>query len=66
MPPSEEADDTESEVELGPEEEDGDGETLGDELVAIEGEEELDDDDQEDDEGLGKSFVHHIIRPGPV
>ncbi|KAF1947412.1 galactose-binding like protein [Clathrospora elynae] len=47
MPPPEEADDTDSEIDFTREEEgeDDDGETLGDELVGLEGEEELEDED---------------------
>jgi anaphase-promoting complex subunit 10 len=47
MPSPPEADDTDSEVELGPDDDSEDGETLGDELVAQEGEEL-----EEEDEGL--------------
>jgi anaphase-promoting complex subunit 10 len=47
MPSPPEADDTDSEVELGPDNSDDDGETLGDELVAVEGEGELEEDDEE-------------------
>jgi hypothetical protein len=57
MSPAEGAVDTDSEAELGPEEEDG-GEALGDELVALEGEEDLDDeDDDEEEDALGKLLL---------
>lgn len=64
MPPPEEADDTDSEIEHGPEDE-GD-EPLGDELVALEGEEDLDDEeDDEEDDALGKSRIRYPITARP-
>lgn len=53
MPPPAEANDTDSEIDvtgLTGREEDDDGQTIGDELVALEDEEDLDDED-----ALGKS-----------